>query len=272
MGWVPTGGGGASPLTTKGDVHGFSTVDARLAVGTDTHVLTADSAQSLGVKWAAAAGGGDPSPTWVQNLDGPLGSEVTIDEFDDASFTGWTTVTVTGGQTITEANDGLSINPTSAIATTDLNCVLIANAISTGDAIEVAVFGVMSDDADRPIFGPVITDGTGTGAAMACPMYQMYTDNRLWLYPSGSSATLTSNGISSGAGINFQAAVIYMRLEYDAANSFKTWLSADKITWHNTHTISRTMTPSHIGFGWNTTNDTPTNMSFAIDYVRTVTV
>jgi len=54
--WVAVGG--SSPLTTKGDLYGFSTVDARLPVGTNGHVLTADSTQSLGIKWAAAAGGG----------------------------------------------------------------------------------------------------------------------------------------------------------------------------------------------------------------------
>jgi hypothetical protein len=54
--WVAVGGG--SPLTTKGDVYGFSTVDARIPIGANNTVLTADSAQALGLKWAAPAGGG----------------------------------------------------------------------------------------------------------------------------------------------------------------------------------------------------------------------
>ncbi len=46
-----------SPLTTKGDLFGYSTVNARVPVGANTTVLTADSTQALGVKWAAPAGG-----------------------------------------------------------------------------------------------------------------------------------------------------------------------------------------------------------------------
>lgn len=50
------GGGTPSPLTTKGDLYGYSTVAARIPVGADTFVLTADSTQTLGLKWAT------PSP------------------------------------------------------------------------------------------------------------------------------------------------------------------------------------------------------------------
>lgn len=42
-----------SPLTTKGDIIGFSTVNARLGVGADGTVLTADSAQATGIKWGS---------------------------------------------------------------------------------------------------------------------------------------------------------------------------------------------------------------------------
>jgi hypothetical protein len=46
------------PLTTKGDLLTFDTADTRLGVGTNGHVLTADSAEATGLKWAAPAGGG----------------------------------------------------------------------------------------------------------------------------------------------------------------------------------------------------------------------
>ena len=43
------GGGGGGTLTTKGDLESFTTVQARLPVGTDDQVLTADSAAASGL-------------------------------------------------------------------------------------------------------------------------------------------------------------------------------------------------------------------------------
>jgi hypothetical protein len=50
--------GAVSPLTTKGDLYGFGSSDARIPIGTNGHILTADSTQTLGLKWSAPAGGG----------------------------------------------------------------------------------------------------------------------------------------------------------------------------------------------------------------------
>jgi len=72
--WI-TLGGSASPLTTKGDLYTYSTTDARLGVGTNGQVLTADSAEATGLKWAAAA---SPSYTWTSYTPTVTASSGTI--------------------------------------------------------------------------------------------------------------------------------------------------------------------------------------------------
>jgi len=54
---------GTSPLTTKGDVFGFDTGDARIPVGADNTALMADSTTALGVRW-----GFPPSSDLAANL------------------------------------------------------------------------------------------------------------------------------------------------------------------------------------------------------------
>jgi len=49
--WATPAGGGASPLTTKGDTYTYSTTDARLPIGSDGTIRVADSAEPTGSKW-----------------------------------------------------------------------------------------------------------------------------------------------------------------------------------------------------------------------------
>jgi hypothetical protein len=95
-----------TPLTTKGDVFTFSTVDARLGVGANGTVLTADSAETTGLKWVAPA-----SPSFVgwylynsavQSLANATNTNITMDsEFYDTNgfHTGSNaTITIPSGQ------------------------------------------------------------------------------------------------------------------------------------------------------------------------------
>lgn len=56
--WVNVDSGSVSPLTTKGDLYTYSTTDARLGVGSNGQVLTADSTTATGLKWSTVASGG----------------------------------------------------------------------------------------------------------------------------------------------------------------------------------------------------------------------
>ena len=59
------GGDSGTDLTTKGDLHGYSSSNTRIPVGSNDTVLTADSSEALGVKWAAVSGGAN---TALSNL------------------------------------------------------------------------------------------------------------------------------------------------------------------------------------------------------------
>jgi hypothetical protein len=50
--WAAHGG---VPTTTKGDISGFSTTQARIPISTNNFSLYGDSAQALGLKWAASS-------------------------------------------------------------------------------------------------------------------------------------------------------------------------------------------------------------------------
>jgi hypothetical protein len=79
--WNTFSGKLTSPLTTKGDTLGYSTVPARVPVGSDGQILTADSTQALGLKWAAA-------PSVGPNVSGSQASPTAITAAGGISFSG----------------------------------------------------------------------------------------------------------------------------------------------------------------------------------------
>lgn len=95
---------GNMPLTTKGDLFGFTTGAARIPLGSDGQVLTVDTTTALGVKWATPYSNplttkGDllGFTTGVSRL--PVGTDGQVLTADSASAMGikWSTISSGGG-------------------------------------------------------------------------------------------------------------------------------------------------------------------------------
>jgi len=62
-------------LTTKGDIHGYSNTNTRVPIGSNDQILTADSSEALGLKWANSSG-----------LSSPLTSNLVYNDNVEAAF------------------------------------------------------------------------------------------------------------------------------------------------------------------------------------------
>lgn len=119
--------GTTSPLTTKGDIYGFSTVNARIPVGADGTILTADSTQTLGVKWNAVSGTGTVTSVTSATADATVANTTTTPVITVVSAPKLTTArtigTITGDATSTGSPfDGTATNTnTLTLATVNSN-------------------------------------------------------------------------------------------------------------------------------------------------------
>lgn len=71
-------------VNAKGDIFVATAANTltRLAVGTNNHVLTADSGEASGVKWAAASGGGSVAPITLDTSNNRVGINEASPDYD----------------------------------------------------------------------------------------------------------------------------------------------------------------------------------------------
>lgn len=142
---IPAGGG--SPLTTKGDIYGFGSSNARIPVGTDTYVLTADSTQTLGVKWAAL-------PNGVVSINGLFGNL----SLSQGTFNG-VVITSLGTAITLDTPQDIRLTATPAWAG-----VVVGQGDATGTVTAGTLRGPAHTGTDAAGVDLTIQAGNGTGA------------------------------------------------------------------------------------------------------------
>ena len=213
----------ATAIDAKGDLIAGTGADAfsRLAIGTNNHVLTADSAQATGMKWASASA--TKSYALISTTTLTAASTITVSGlggYDDLLFmvTGWTCGTATSDLTARfNADSGsnyLNAGFNTALGATYDRQMISALGTTTGNAIALGTLGSivgggLDGSASIRLNGAnstgfkAFTAISGTLQSATSTMVRTNTGQGIW----ANAAQVTSMSVISSAG-NFTAGTL----------------------------------------------------------------
>ncbi len=139
--------GTTSPLTTKGDIYGYSTTNDRLPVGANNTFLMADSSQTLGLAYTASTGSGSVVRATSPTMSDPVvGTQASTDNSTKAASTAYVTTAMN------QLNPAAAVYAasTASITGTYTNAV---GGVCVGDTFTITATGALSMDGQSPASG-----------------------------------------------------------------------------------------------------------------------
>lgn len=249
--WVPhtlvhSDLGGVTADQHHAEVHDADGADHNFPGGT-VDFLRADGT------WADPGGGGGGGGSVgvdrrLNSANAPGGAD--DDEFTGTSLTGWTRVSDgSSPYSWAEGYDRALAYKTSAGTDKHLDAQVKARTMSVGDYIETAV---LPSYKIWDGLGLIMANGAsyGAGTQAVAWVFRGATDSAELNVRIDAWTNYNTSGSNAG-GITFadnMGGEIYIRLKYEAANTFGVYLSLDGKNWlTGTSSFSLTMTPTHVG-------------------------
>lgn len=232
----------ASRLLGRGSASGAGDVE-EISLGSNLS-LTGTTLSAVGGGSGGNAGGLDA----ISSVYPLFTAGANDDEFDDGTFTGWTAVNSgTNVPTVTETNNVASVYLPGGNSPAELAAYVKAVTPSAGQYVEGAFRGQGKAGAYN-ICGLVMADGSTYGAGNQVIWYYSPQEGK-WALSTHTNYNVQGTFGPQDAQLDGAYGDMFMRLEYDAANTFRGWVSPDGVSWVDaTGAVSYTLSPTRVGF------------------------